>query len=72
MSLDGSSTSSTFREVYRALVIALSCLCTAIITWLDNWILSCILVLGALICGSIGVVGLIRMITNKHKFTRQR
>ncbi|KGP92319.1 hypothetical protein N780_01965 [Pontibacillus chungwhensis BH030062] len=64
MSHDGSIKMKT--EVYGALVIALSCLCTAIITWGDNWILSCILVLGILICGSIGIFDIIRMIRNKH------
>jgi len=50
---------------YGALVIALSCLCTTILSWGENWILTGILGLGAMICGTIGIVDIKRAITEK-------
>lgn len=43
-----------WRAKYGALAIALSCLLTAINSWGQNWILTSVMGLGALVCGTIG------------------
>ncbi|WP_339230065.1 hypothetical protein NSQ77_07700 [Oceanobacillus sp. FSL K6-2867] len=66
MSNDSSSKLAKWREKYGAIVIALSCLLSAITIWGGNWILTGILVLGVLICGTIGVFDVKRAITKKN------
>ncbi|TXC92772.1 hypothetical protein FS935_00800 [Metabacillus litoralis] len=56
LSSDGSSKLARWREKYGSLVIALCCLCSTITSWGDNWILTGILLLGVLICGTIGIL----------------
>ncbi|MFD2212095.1 hypothetical protein [Metabacillus endolithicus] len=55
-----------WRVKYGALIIAISCLCSVFITWGNNWILTCILGLGVLICGTIGIFDIRRTITGKR------
>ncbi|WP_226376911.1 hypothetical protein [Oceanobacillus halotolerans] len=55
MSDEKNSKLGKWQAKYGALVIALSCLCSAIITWGNNWILTSVLGLGVLICGTIGI-----------------
>ncbi|PQD94284.1 hypothetical protein CYL18_15575 [Pradoshia eiseniae] len=47
---------------YGALLISFSCLCTVIISWGNNWVLTSILGLGVLICGSLGIFDIRRAI----------
>ncbi|WP_223701058.1 UbiA prenyltransferase family protein [Sutcliffiella deserti] len=47
--------SGEWREKYGALLVAVSCLSSAIVTWGNNWILTGILVLGVLVCGTMGI-----------------
>ncbi len=42
-----------WRAKYGALAIALTCLISAINSWGDNWILTSVLLLGVLVCGTI-------------------
>ncbi|KKE80107.1 MULTISPECIES: hypothetical protein [Bacillaceae] len=55
MSNEGTSKFTKWREKYGVLVIALSCLLSAITSWGKSWILTGILVLGVLVCGTIGI-----------------
>ncbi|MBM7602565.1 hypothetical protein JOC75_000535 [Metabacillus crassostreae] len=66
MSGDDSSKLARWREKYGALVIALCCLCSAITGWGDNWILTGILLLGVLICGTIGIFDIKRVLEKKN------
>ena len=56
-----------WREKYAALVVALACLYGVIDSWGSNWILTGILSLGVLICGTIGVFDIKRAIYNRKK-----
>ena len=67
MSNDSSSKLAKWSEKYGTIIIALSCLLSAITTWGDNWILTGILVLGVLICGTIGIFDVKRAIKKKIK-----
>lgn len=44
-----------WRAKYGAIVIALTCLLSLINGWGNSWILTAILGLGVLVCGTIGV-----------------
>lgn len=44
-----------FLEKYRAFVIAAVCLISVITSWGNNWILTGVLVAGAIICPFIGI-----------------
>ncbi|MCT2536462.1 hypothetical protein NC661_03615 [Aquibacillus koreensis] len=44
-----------WREKYGAIAVAISCICSAIVSWGNNWILTGILVLGVFFCGLIGI-----------------
>jgi hypothetical protein len=48
------------------LAIALSCLLTAINSWGQNWILTSVLGLGALVCGIIGFFDMKRTNEKEH------
>lgn len=50
---------------YGALIISLSCFCSAIISWGTSWILTFILVLGGMVCGIIGILDIRRVIKGK-------
>jgi len=50
-----------WRGKYGALIIALTCLCSVIISWGNNWILTGILGLGVLFCGTIGIFDIRRL-----------
>ncbi|WP_186577926.1 hypothetical protein [Aquibacillus kalidii] len=52
---DENSKLEKWREKYGAIVIALTCLCSAITSWGDNWMLTVILVLGFIVCITIGI-----------------
>lgn len=54
LSNENSSRSYKWRR-YGTFVIALSCLASLIMTLGDNWVLSAVLGLGVLTCGTIGV-----------------
>ncbi|WP_254782260.1 hypothetical protein [Bacillus sp. OK048] len=62
---ENSSNLEKWRAKYGALIIAFSCLCSVILSWGDNWILTGILGLGILICGTIGIFNFKRAI-GKH------
>ncbi len=47
---------------YGALMISVSCLCTVMISWGNNWVLTSILGLGVLICGILGIFDIRRAI----------
>ncbi len=47
-----------WRVKYGALITALSCLAGAFMSWGENWILTGILGLGVLVCGTIGLFDL--------------
>jgi len=55
LSNEGTSKFTKWREKYGVLVIALSCLLSAITSWGKSWILTGILVLGVLVFGTIGI-----------------
>lgn len=57
--------STNWREKYGALIIALSCLLSAIASWGNNWILTGVLILGVLTCGTIGLFDMKRAIKNR-------
>lgn len=65
MSNGSSSKSKKWRAKYGALVIALTCLCSLIISWENNWILTGILGLGVLINGTIGIFDIKRSLAEK-------
>ncbi|MFD2043686.1 hypothetical protein ACFSTA_04765 [Ornithinibacillus salinisoli] len=66
MSNENSSILVKWRSKYGGLVIALSCLCSVIISWGNNWILTGILGIGVLICGTIGIFDIKRTVTEKR------
>ncbi|WP_226669787.1 hypothetical protein [Metabacillus litoralis] len=66
MGIDRSSRLARWREKYGSVAIALCCLCSAIITWGNNWVLTGILVLGVLVCGAIGVFGMKQALKKKN------
>ncbi|MCA1010583.1 hypothetical protein [Halobacillus halophilus] len=43
-----------WRARYGAIAVAVACLFSGISTWGENWILTCILILGTAVCGMIG------------------
>ncbi len=47
-----------WRVKYGALITALSCLAGVFVSWGENWILTGILGLGVLVCGTIGLFNL--------------
>ncbi|MCM3239388.1 hypothetical protein M3589_16935 [Heyndrickxia oleronia] len=55
MSIENPSKLENWRKKYGTSVIAVSCLCSLITSWGNNWILTCFLGLGVLICGTIGI-----------------
>ncbi|KAA0542761.1 hypothetical protein FZW96_21140 [Bacillus sp. BGMRC 2118] len=55
-----------WRAKYGAFIIALSCLCSVIISWGNNWILTGILGLGVLFCGTIGIFDIRRAMTKNR------
>lgn len=67
LSNKSSSKLEIWRARYAALAIALGCLYSVIINWGENWILTSILVLGIIICGTIGYFDIKRSITRKSK-----
>lgn len=54
-----------WRAKYGALTIALCCLCSLITSWGNNWVLTVILGLGVLICGTFGIFDISRSIREK-------
>lgn len=64
---DGNPTKlEKWRVNYGAIVIALCCLCSLIISWGNNWILTGFLGLGVLVCGTIGIFDIKQSITKKN------
>lgn len=55
-----------WRTKYGTIVIALSCFGGLVISWGINWILTGILVLGVLICGTIGIFDIKRSIVEEN------
>ncbi|PFG12253.1 hypothetical protein ATG70_0430 [Bacillus sp. es.036] len=55
-----------WRAKFGVLAIALSCLLTAINSWGQNWILTSVLSLGALVCGIIGFFDMKRTNEKEH------
>lgn len=58
-----------WRAKYGALITALSCLGSVIISWGNNWILTIILWTGVIVCGMIGILDIrrgIRLKKYKH------
>lgn len=51
-----------WRENYAALTVAIACLCSAIVSWGNNWFMSVLLSLGVIICGTIGFFDLKRIL----------
>ncbi|MGN7409033.1 hypothetical protein [Sporosarcina sp. SAFN-010] len=62
-----SSKLDKWRGQYGALVIAFTCLIVLITGWGNNWILTGVLGLGVLVCGTIGFFDLRRGIYNENK-----
>ncbi len=62
-----SSKLDKWRGQYGALVIAFTCLIVLITGWGNNWILTGVLGLGVLVCGTIGFFDIKRVIYNKNK-----
>ncbi|MCA1060418.1 hypothetical protein LCL96_15885 [Rossellomorea aquimaris] len=50
-----SSKPAKWSAKYGSLVIAISCLLTTITSWGENWILTIVLGLGVLTCGTISI-----------------
>ncbi|GGP16065.1 hypothetical protein [Oceanobacillus neutriphilus] len=63
MSDKSSSKLEKWHAKYGAVVTALSCLGSTIISWRNNWILTCFLGIGVLNCGTIGIFDIKRTIT---------
>lgn len=66
MSNKSSSKLDKWRVKYGAVIIALSCLGSTIISWGNNWVLTITLGLGVLICGTIGIFDIRRMIAEEN------
>jgi len=62
---DRSSKVAKWSEKYGTILIAFSCLLSAMNTWGNNWILTGVLVGGVLICGTIGIFDVKRAITKE-------
>ena len=58
MSTDQSSKPAKWSAKYGSLVIAFCNLITCISSWGDNWILTVVLGIGVLVCGTIGIFDL--------------
>ncbi|APH05818.1 hypothetical protein A9C19_14350 [Bacillus weihaiensis] len=50
-----SSKVEKWRMKYSALITMLVCLYSVLISWGDNWVLTSILGLGVIVCGTIGI-----------------
>ncbi|MDF2038470.1 hypothetical protein P2R12_16040 [Cytobacillus oceanisediminis] len=70
MSNDNHSKLEKWRAKYGVLVIALGCLFSVINSWGNNWILTGILGLSVLICGTIGIFDIKRAITEKNRMIK--
>ncbi|MFC3039682.1 hypothetical protein ACFOGI_05405 [Virgibacillus xinjiangensis] len=57
-----------WREKYAALVVASTCFISLINSWGNNWVLTGILGLGVLVCGTIGVFDIKRAIQTRNRF----
>lgn len=67
LSRENPSKLDKWRENYAALVVSLACLYSVINSWGNNWILTGVLGLGVLVCGTIGVFDIKRAIHNRKK-----
>ncbi|MFZ0477436.1 MAG: hypothetical protein WAM18_18350 [Halobacillus sp.] len=43
-----------WRGKYGAIAVAVACLFSGISSWGENWIMTCILILGTVVCGMMG------------------
>ena len=48
------------------IAIAISCFCTLIVTWGNNWFMSGILMLGVIVCGTIGYGDMKQLSKKEH------
>lgn len=67
MSIENTSKLAKWREKYAALAVALACLYSLIDSWGKNTILTSILGLGVLVCGTIAFFDLKRAIHNRRE-----
>ncbi|MGE7023731.1 hypothetical protein [Solibacillus cecembensis] len=61
MSNKNNSKLEKWRNNYAALVVAISCLCSVVVSWGENWFMSALLSVGVIICGTIGFFDLKRI-----------
>ncbi|MGN7479119.1 hypothetical protein ACTHOQ_14835 [Solibacillus silvestris] len=54
-----------WRENYAALIVAMSCLYSAVESWGDNWFMAALLSAGVIICGTIAFFDIKRILNLK-------
>ncbi|WP_456279392.1 hypothetical protein [Bacillus sp. AK128] len=67
LSNDNQSKLEQWRSKYAAIATAITCLCTVIMSWGNNWILTGILGLGVVVCGTMGFFDIKRSKEEKNK-----
>ena len=55
-----------WRAKYAASITGLACLYSVVVSWGDNWLLTAILGLGVLVCGTIGFFDIKRIVQQNH------
>lgn len=67
LSNENTSKLAKWREKYAALAVAFACLYSLIDSWGKNWILTSILGLGVLFCGTMAFFDIKRVIHNRRE-----
>ena len=57
----------SFFEQTRALIVALCCFVSALANWGTHWLLSTVLIIGVVVCGTIGFFDVKRAYRHKKK-----